>query len=584
MILVPKKSRTNRNVSSNSSSLSLLEREDELTNNIEAIDQMFSVIKQHTQTFGCPPTELVRPCRCLKHINDLFSRTLLMCNGTEFKYERRFENILLRLSKRLGNRHSKYFDWLYLINLENVRKITKNFFAGFRFRHLIIEDAPNLKHLHPSAFKSVTNLLRYFYAYNTGLEHYRSMPSKLPLGSLRNLTEVHIVSKRNICPPKEIIFPCECSVRNDQLMPFSIKRQILQIRCTHQRGIDYDVTKIFNRLNKLKVMGNGNSINNNNNSNNEIRQQHPQWYFDEIILKNVTKLGSNSFGTVDFGELFLEQSPQLTSIASDAFQTESTIQKLRISGVNLSNDNLAETFEAINRLKYLRSLFIWSSTIEFVPEMAFSQLQFYLKEIVLYGNNIKAIGSFAFANLPNLDELRIDGNNIILVDKYAFATNFTSQQPLRLTMIANNLDETSFAFMSMNGAQRPIHLSFAEIGGCYWQMKYLDEQIFAPFLDKTSNRIFLEPECELDCFDCRMRWLTEIPRHAQRRINLLKDSSFLNHYDNQHNEQQQRSTINLDDLVSNKQSIGFVPCKNGENLFDVQERISKHWNNCINFS
>lgn len=171
-----------------------------ITDHFLSLADSFNVHPQ--QHVDCPPTELVRPCKCIEHRNDLFFRTLLRCNGSDFKYERRFENILLRLSKRLGNRHSKYFDWLHLTNMDTVRKITKHFFAGIRFRHLIIEDAPHLKHLHPASFKLVTNSLRFFYAYNTGLEPYRTQPMKAPLGLMRNLTEVHIASRKNICPPK----------------------------------------------------------------------------------------------------------------------------------------------------------------------------------------------------------------------------------------------------------------------------------------------------------------------------------------------------------------------------------------------
>ena len=351
----------------------------------------------------------------------------------------------------------------------------------------------------------------------------------------------------------EIIFPCECNVRKDQLMPFGIDRQILQIRCINQRGIVYNVTNIFNRLQKLVAM---NAMNESSSS----RKHHPQWYFDEVILRNVTELALNSFGDVAISELHIEHATRLRFIARHAFPVNSTMQKLRISGANFSNERLPETFEAINSLKYLRSLFVWSCTVEYIPEMAFSQNQFYLKEIVLYGNNIKAIGSYAFANLPNLEELRIDGNNIILVDKYAFATNYTSFHPLRLTMVANNLNENSFAFMAMNGAQRPVHLSFAEIGGCYWNMKYLDEQIFAPFLDKSTNRVYIEPECELQCNDCRMKWLIEIPKHAQKRITLLTDSNY-------------RSIYN----VTNE---GYVPCENGVNLYDNLNQWIIEWNNC----
>ena len=268
-------------------------------------------------------------------------------------------------------------------------------------------------------------------------------------------------------------------------------------------------------------------------------------------------MSSQAFGDVDFTELNIEDSPNLKYISRDTFSSIATIQKLRISGATFDSDRLSETFEAINRLNFLRSLYIWSCDMDFIPEYSFSNRQPYLKEIVLYGNNIRAIGSYAFANLPNMEQLRIDGNNIILIDKYAFATNYSTITPLHVTLASNNLKEMSFAFMSLSGAQRPLHLSLAENGGCFWDIQYLDENIFAPFLDKSANRLYIEPECQLNCDDCRMKWLTEIPKHAQRRITMLPES----HY---------RTNNSIND--------GYVPCKGGANLFDIYEYFD--WDNC----
>lgn len=306
------------------------------------------------------------------------------------------------------------------------------------------------------------------------------------------------------------------------------------------KDADFNVTKVFDRLTKLVKHTN-----------------HSMWFFDEVILRSVGELSPKAFGDVDFTELYIEDSDNLKAISRDAFVENSTLQKLRISGSTFDSDRLGETFEGINRLSFLRSLYIWSSDMDFVPEYAFITPQLYLKEIVLYGNNIRAIGSYAFANLPNVEQLRIDGNNLILIDKYAFATNYSTAYPLHITLASNNLREMSFAFMSLSGAQRPLHLSFAEIGGCFWDIQYLDENIFAPFLDKSANRLYLEPECQLKCDDCRMKWLTEIPKHAQKRITLLPDSSY-------------RSNGSI--------ITGYVPCRGGSNLFDIFEFFD--WENC----
>lgn len=155
----------------------------------------------------CPPAELIRPCKCQEYHVGQFLQTLLACNNTDFKFERSFEPTLHRISKRLGPNRSKYFDWLYLTNLK-ARKLSRNFFAGLRFKYLVIENAPMLKSIHQSALKLVTNTLRYIYAYNTGLESYRWHPMTTPLNLMKNLTEVHVASEQNVCPPKGMLTEC----------------------------------------------------------------------------------------------------------------------------------------------------------------------------------------------------------------------------------------------------------------------------------------------------------------------------------------------------------------------------------------
>lgn len=330
----------------------------------------------------------------------------------------------------------------------------------------------------------------------------------------------------------------------------------MQLRCIGTRTTTYNVSRIFNRLSELG------------------QNTRSTWYFDEVVLRNVTELGPNSFGAVDFAELHIEDADQLASIAPDCFQANSTLQKLRISGANFASDRLGGTFEAMSRLPTLRSLFIWSANFEFVPEYAFSRPQPFLKEIVLYGNNIRAIGSYSFANLANLEQLRIDGNNIILVDKYALATNYSSAVPLQVTLVSNNFRENSFAFMSLAGALRPLAVSLAEVGGCFWELAFLDEAVFAPFLDKPANRLYLEPECELRCERCEMRWLVEMPKHAQRRVTLLPESPYrTSSTTNEEEGKQSENSTSNSAAAALLAATGYVPCRGGANLFDVYEHI-----------
>lgn len=161
---------------------------------------------ENVDTEACPSEDILYPCRCSQQVMVDIVKTMLLCNQTEVARTglHTIDHVLKRISKRLMKHPRKrYFDWLYLLNLgPTVHKLSKNYFSGIRFANLVIWNAPQLKYLHPSSMKAMNNLLRYFYAYNTGLEYYRTIPFKSPFGSLRNLTEVHIASERNICPPK----------------------------------------------------------------------------------------------------------------------------------------------------------------------------------------------------------------------------------------------------------------------------------------------------------------------------------------------------------------------------------------------
>lgn len=141
-----------------------------------------------------------------------FRETMLQCNQTKMmsatqhltnynSTNHSIHQVLQRIDKRIKSPTKKYFDWLHLIDIKD-DKLTKNYFAEVRFKNLIIQDAPLLRTIHPNALKLVSNLLQYFYAYNTQLDQYRQAPSKSPFGSMRKLKEVHIASASHVCPPK----------------------------------------------------------------------------------------------------------------------------------------------------------------------------------------------------------------------------------------------------------------------------------------------------------------------------------------------------------------------------------------------
>ncbi len=460
----------------------------------------------------CPHKNILNPCRCQEY-NKWDSQTILYCGGTE-KYD--FEFLFRKLSKSL-NQDEKHFDWLYLNNTE-ITNLTANFFGDIKFSNLIFDNTFNLSFIHNKTFSKMNDKVKYIYGYNTKLAKYRKIDS--PFSQLKNLVQLDIVSESS-CPPSDMIEPCICFEEDSLMHPFGTKRHHINIEC--KSNISYNLIDIFKK----------------------ISETNSSLYIDELVLRNIEDLPENAFGNVDFGQIRIEDSPLLQSMNENAFVENSLIQSIRISNVNFSSQNIYETFRAINKLKQLRFLYIWSTELRFIPPNAFSEVQRHLKGIYLYGNQIKTIGSFAFYNLPNLETISLDGNQISLISKYSFSSMHSSNKRLLVSLVSNPLNASSFEFLAFNGAQRPIKLSFADPGGCYWNVTYLEEEVFGPFLDKDENQIYLEPECALIC-DCKMKWLAEAPQHMKNRVTLVPLSKHINKYPG-----------------------AYVPCANGNSLFNI---------------
>ncbi|OTF69727.1 Leucine rich repeat containing protein [Euroglyphus maynei] len=115
---------------------------------------------------------------------------------------------------------------------------------------------------------------------------------------------------------------------------------------------------------------------------------------------------------------------------------------------------------------------------------------------------IRSVGNFAFYYLNRLQYLYLSHQRINYLPANAFDFEQPSNQTLYIYLGNNKLNNTSFEKGIFLNAKRPIHLEL------YWnpELTYLDEEVFAPFLQLSpSNRISLQDN-PLIC-DCNSYWI-----------------------------------------------------------------------------
>lgn len=163
-------------------------------------------------------------------------------------------------------------------------------------------------------------------------------------------------------------------------------------------------------------------------------------------------------------------------------------------------------FDQLSKLKALRSLTVATSGLKFVPDQAFAKaISKKLNVVDLKENRIREIGERAFAGLPALNRINLDGNNLVKLQDSAFGIDNPKSDVIMLFLRFNRLNENSFTDRTFDGLEN--HHVFIYLSGN--RLKTLPESVFAPLLNRPSKRktyitLFDNP---INCDDCSLRWL-----------------------------------------------------------------------------
>lgn len=202
------------------------------------------------------------------------------------------------------------------------------------------------------------------------------------------------------------------------------------------------------------------------------------------------------------------QETNLTSINTRAFtESSSTLKLLSLQNVTLNsityNNNVFAAISSLLNVEYIIISFDPKSNITSIPENAFQQIsgvQSNLRRIDVWGS-FNTIGVNAFYDVPNLEIIRLSGNQINYIPSGAFDFRQSSNSRLNVDLSYNQLNQTSFQVGLFLNPKRPLYI---DLSGN--QLKHLDMNVFCPFFQSNGQNIINLQYNILDC-DCLSYWI-----------------------------------------------------------------------------
>lgn len=237
--------------------------------------------------------------------------------------------------------------------------------------------------------------------------------------------------------------------------------------------------------------------------------------YEEFILNNteISELTDDIFVNSAFKRVKLIDCLSLRKISSNAFQNSGhQIEEFIAQGESvLGEDQFAsDLFDALNSMINAKKIWLNKNRLRSIPTVAFGkkpEQEFKLQELNFNkfsskNGYIKTVGNFAFYYLNELQYLYLSHQRINYLPANAFDFEKASNNTLYIYLGNNKLNNTSFEKGIFTNSKRPIHLEL------YWnpELTYLDENIFAPFLELNKlNKISLQDN-PLVC-DCNSYWM-----------------------------------------------------------------------------
>jgi hypothetical protein len=238
--------------------------------------------------------------------------------------------------------------------------------------------------------------------------------------------------------------------------------------------------------------------------------------FDSFFLRNTTlrEIPSNAFGNLTFLIIQFEHNPYLSRIHPKAF---TKINAKYVQIFEKSNTNLSQTIfkTVINRFVNLLKITMLNDNVQHIPSFAFRQSKL---EQIWFGMEgdidkqpLESIDPYAFYHLNSLGFLRIFSDNLSRFNRNSLTLKRNPEYHiLELFIGGKQISSKSFPLTSLSQfGGRSVNLWFFNTPN----LKYLDENIFKPFLESDgkeinliSSQIITMSEIEPTC-PCEMYWI-----------------------------------------------------------------------------
>jgi hypothetical protein len=268
------------------------------------------------------------------------------------------------------------------------------------------------------------------------------------------------------CPSADLLYPCRCIFEQN----FNVRTSI---HCLNI-GERFKLRKIFDEIKKVG---------------------HNFDYLSEIWINNtmIENIYHEIFAGLKlenfFSGLVVSHNKNLSHIHPEAFRDFDPEFIYIHDNPKLKN----KIFSAIKNLKHVSEYHLFNNNIEKIPRAAFKNARS-VYYIGLQNNLINHISTHAFSMLHEMKE----------------------DETLHVINLKNNkLNSRSFEL----GAFEGLHSSFNcrpicwEIQLSFNNISYLDEKIFAPFLNSecvsSKNKSYLLVDKNPFVCDCRMKWLID---------------------------------------------------------------------------
>ncbi|KAG0419103.1 hypothetical protein HPB47_004364 [Ixodes persulcatus] len=173
-----------------------------------------------------------------------------------------------------------------------------------------------------------------------------------------------------------------------------------------------------------------------------------------IVKTSVESFPEDVLGDFVFAEIHLNFNSNLTSFSIDSLNKSRPF----LRNINLyGNALLTFEFHRINQFPKLTVLNLGKNRLDAIPNWAFSNPQ--LKTLILAGNPIRSLGLRAFAALPTLEMLNLEGTRITNLGDFAL-TLYSSYPKLTRLLKAYSKPTSS----GQRLYHRPFEVSLAPEG------------------------------------------------------------------------------------------------------------------------